>query len=53
MKARSKPLPRFKSDEEEAAYWDSHSLTDNLSQFRKTKSVRFRRGARRIRGSRS
>jgi hypothetical protein len=39
MKRRSKPLPKFKS--EEAEFWNTHSAADYLDQFKVVKNVRF------------
>jgi hypothetical protein len=43
MKPKSKPVPRFKSIEEEADYWDTHSIADHLDYSKPVKNVRFRR----------
>jgi len=39
-KARKKPIPQFKSREEEAKFWDSHDLSDYWGDF-KPVGVRF------------
>ena len=37
MKKKASRLPSFKSEQEESAYWDKHSLTENLDEFRPVK----------------
>lgn len=49
MKRRSKPLPKFKSEAEEAAFWDTHSSADYLDQLKIVRDVRFRRPPRQTR----
>ncbi|HAZ08398.1 MAG TPA: hypothetical protein DCZ01_07750 [Elusimicrobia bacterium] len=41
MKRKSKPLPRFKSEAEEAEFWDTHSATDYPDQIKIVRNVRF------------
>ena len=38
MKNKTKRLPSFRSTEEEAKYWDKHSLTEHLSDFKPLKT---------------
>lgn len=40
QKKKLKPIPNFQSDEEEATFWDTHSLVDYFD-FTKFKRVRF------------
>lgn len=42
MKRRSKPLPKFKSEAEEAEFWDTHSAADYLNQLKIARNVQFR-----------
>lgn len=37
MKKKASRLPVFKSEAEESAYWDKHSLTEHLEEFRPVK----------------
>jgi hypothetical protein len=36
-------IPKFKTIEEERKFWDTHSVTDYLSDLRTTKEVVFQR----------
>lgn len=36
MKKKSK-IPKFKNEEEEAKFWDTHSVTDFLDEFKPVK----------------
>jgi len=36
-------IPKFKSIEEERAFWDTHSVTDYLSELEETKEIVFER----------
>lgn len=47
MKTKSKRLPRFRTEAEEAAYWDSHSLTEHLDEFKVVKG-RFKGPAKQL-----
>lgn len=48
MKNKEKGIPKFKSAEEEAAYWDSHSLADHLPDFKPSPQTRFVKPAKRL-----
>lgn len=37
MKNKTKRIPKFSSVAEESAYWDSHSLTEHLGEFKAVK----------------
>ncbi len=37
MKNKTKPVPRFRTAAEESAYWDRHSLTEHLGEFKAVK----------------
>ena len=37
MKKKSKSVPKFSTVAEESAYWDSHSLTEHLDEFKAVK----------------
>lgn len=36
-------VPRFKTIQEERAFWDNHSVTDYLSELRRTRDIVFER----------
>jgi hypothetical protein len=36
-------IPKFKTIEEERTFWDSHSVTDYLSDLKKTREINFQR----------
>lgn len=36
-------IPKFKTIEEERAFWESHSVTDYLSDLRTAKNIEFQR----------
>jgi flagellar biosynthesis/type III secretory pathway M-ring protein FliF/YscJ len=36
-------IPKFKTIEEERTFWDNHSVTDYLSELKKTKDLVFQR----------
>lgn len=36
-------IPKFKTIEEERAFWDTHSVTDYLSELEETKELIFER----------
>ena len=36
-------IPKFKSIEEERAFWDKHSIIDYLSELKETKEIVFER----------
>ena len=38
MKNKAKRVPKFRSAAEESAYWDSHSLTEHLGEFKAVKA---------------
>lgn len=38
MKKKTKKLPAFRSLEEESDYWDKHSLTEHLDEFKPVKT---------------
>ena len=40
MKNKTKRVPKFKSSEDEERYWETHSLTEHLGEFKPAK-VRF------------
>lgn len=37
MKKKTKGVPKFSTVAEESAYWDSHSLTEHLDEFKAVK----------------
>jgi predicted DNA binding CopG/RHH family protein len=41
-------IPKFKSAEDEAAYWDSHSLADHLDEFKAAPGTRFVKPVKRL-----
>src|SRR5947209_2503676 len=42
MKKKSKPIPKFKTLEEESEYWDNHSMSEQLSEFKVVKKNPFK-----------
>lgn len=48
MSQAKKKLPKFHSAVEEAAYWEQHSLTDHLDQFKPADQTRFVRPVKRL-----
>ena len=42
-KIQKKRIPRFVLIEEEAAFWDTHSIADYLTATKTVKNIRFRR----------
>lgn len=36
-------VPKFKTLQEERAFWDSHSITDYLAELKQTKEIVFQR----------
>ncbi|MBI3297225.1 MAG: hypothetical protein HYZ75_03610 [Elusimicrobia bacterium] len=38
MKKKSKSVPKFSTVAEESTYWDSHSLTEHLDEFKAVKT---------------
>ncbi len=36
-------IPKFKTIEEERAFWDSHSITDYLTELKETKEIVFQK----------
>ena len=36
-------IPKFKSIQEERAFWDTHSVTDYLSELKQTRDILFKR----------
>lgn len=47
MKNKAKRVPKFSSAAEESAYWDSHSLTEHLGEFKAVKE-RFKGPAKQL-----
>ncbi|MDE2511507.1 MAG: hypothetical protein KGL74_10315 [Elusimicrobia bacterium] len=48
MKRKEKGIPKFKNEEEEAAYWDSHSLVEHAQDSRPAPDVKFVRPLKRL-----
>ena len=42
-KMKKKKMPKFKSIEEERAFWDTHSVADYLSELEETEELIFER----------
>ena len=42
-KMKKAKIPKFKTIEEESAFWDTHSVTDYLSELEETKELIFER----------
>jgi predicted DNA binding CopG/RHH family protein len=43
-----KHIPKFKSEAEEARFWDTHSVTDYLHELKEVHNVKFPRPRKRL-----
>ncbi|MDP2941818.1 MAG: BrnA antitoxin family protein [Candidatus Omnitrophota bacterium] len=43
-----KTIPKFKSEAEEARFWDTHSVTDFMHELKVVKNVKFPRPRKRL-----
>jgi hypothetical protein len=48
MNKKAKGIPKFKSEDEEAAYWDSHSFADHTHDSSPALDVKFVRPVKRL-----
>jgi predicted DNA binding CopG/RHH family protein len=48
MNKEKRKVPRFRSQSEEAKYWDEHSLTEHLDEFQPAGQIRFVRPIKRL-----
>lgn len=45
---KTKHIPKFKSEAEEARFWDTHSVTDYLHELKEVHNVQFARPRKRL-----
>jgi predicted DNA binding CopG/RHH family protein len=45
---KTKRIPKFKSTEEEAGFWDTHSLMDYAHELREVRNIKFPKPQKRL-----
>ena len=48
MKTKKKTIPKFRTEEEEAKFWDRHSVTDFMHELNVVKNVKFPKPRKRL-----